>query len=1065
MDEEILTFLFTDIENSSQLWERDAQAMGAAIARHDRLMRAAFEEYGALIVHPRGDGFMAVFKSATAAVRCALVCQKAVLAEKWEQTPEPLQVRMGIHSGPAQERAGDYFGDAVNRASRVGDAGHGGQILLSEVTKALVEEDLPPEIHFSDLGVFRLRHLTQPERIFQLVGPGLPTTFPPLRFLAVSSNLPSQPTPFIGRESELATLAELLQDQNIRLVTLLGVGGMGKTRLALAAAEIQLTADSQFPDGVYFVALAPLSHGGQIGPAIADAVGYSFYADRSPHQQLLDFLRPSQMLLLLDNFEHLIGEESIDLIGDILAAAPRVKLLVTSRTQLGVRGEHLLPLGGLAVPPDPWLTVGEAADQGAEGLEQADTYSAVQLFRESARRVQSEFSLTPGNMADVIRICQLVEGMPLGIELAAAWAEIMPAAEIAAELADSLDFLEVDTLDLPKRQRSLRAVFETSWQLLNKDEQEALSKLTIFHGDFDRRAAQAVAETSPRILLALVRKSWLQRSNGERYQIHELLRQYAGEKLHEDPVAHEKCRQRHGAYFATWLGGLNQQMRGPGLQEAFAAIAADFDNIRAAWHWLVKQGEFEALIRQILPAFFRYCESRVRSYELLPLLEEARQALASDGGGEADKVLMAILMTAKGAFYRNGYPIRFEYFGQVLPAYNEAIQAAWQTATDPETQEAMGGWAIAVTYLYGRVLDKEAGIQQLSEMLARLSGSGRSWELAFGLELLASLYMLEMQDEATRQKAEQCILEALAIFEEMRDERESAYLLRERGQLSRLVHKFDEAIRDWQDAQARLWPLGEWAIAADIHWQIGDAYLQLGQPEEAFRHYQEMGQEYLSRGYRAMASTIISKESYEALRYGTLSHARRRREESLALANAANDLFREAWSTWEMGELERVAGDYPAARSWFERARELFMRFGDQTGLAFYERGLGEIALSQGHYGEAQERFQASLKEAEETGHDWAKAYALTGLGRVATFEADYEAAQLYLDEALALTWATHEQGITQVILAAMANLYAAMGDLDRAIKVGQQVINAPTAWNETKAQARAVLDGLGQAP
>lgn len=1061
MDEEILTFLFTDVENSSQLWERDAAAMHVALARHDALLRNNFEAYDVLIVHPRGDGFMAVFGTADSAVSCALACQQAVLAENWDPALGPLRVRMGMHTGPAQKRADDYYGETVNRASRLGDAGHGGQILLSEVTKALVQDDLTPEIRFVDLGVYRLRHLSQPERVFQLDAPGLPTTFPPLRFLAVSSNLPSQPTPFIGRQTELERLAELLHDQAIRLVTLLGVGGIGKTRLALAAAESQLTADGRFPEGIYFVALAPLSHDEQIVPAIADALGYSFFADRPPQQQLLNFLRPSQMLLVLDNFEHLISEESIRLVGDILAAAPRVKLLVTSRTRLGVRGEHLLPLDGLEVPPDPWPFDGEEIGRRAGELDHADAYSAVQLFRESARRVRPEFSLTPENMASVIRICQLVEGMPLGIELAAAWAEILPVAEIAAELEGSLDFLEVDTLDLPERQRSLRAVFETSWQMLEQSEREALSRLTTFQGGFDRRAAQAVAEASPRVLLALVSKSWLQRSGGERYQIHELLRQYAGEKLRADPAAEETCRQRHGAHFAAWLEQLDRQMKGPGLQEAFAAIAADFDNIRAAWHWLVEQGEFELLVRQMLPAFFRYCEARVRSFDLLPLLEEARQALAAGGDEGTDGVLMAILLTAQGAFYRNGYPIRFEYFGLVVPAFEEMIRDAWQTATDPEAQEAMGVWAIVAIYVYGRVLEPELAIPHLSQIIPRFSGTARPWELAFGLGLLASLYMLDMRDEPTRQEAERCILEALAIFEELGDERESAYLLRELGQLRRLEHKFGEAIHYWQDAQARLRSLGEWAIAADIHWQIGDAYLQLGQPEEAFHHYREMSQEYLTRGYRAMASGIISKESYEALRYGTLSHARRRREESLALARAANDLFREAWSTWEMGELERVAGDYQAAVSWFERARELFARFGDQTGLAFYYRGLGDTALARGDYAEAQERFRASLKEAEETGHDWAKAYALSGLGRVATLQGEYEAAQGYLDQALALARSTREQGIIHAVLASMADLHAAKGETDRAIELAEQVINDPTAWNETKALATAVLAKL----
>ena len=385
-------------------------------------------------------------------------------------------------------------------------------------------------------------------------------------------NLPAQVTPFVGREEELTELGRLLADATVRLVTVLGPGGMGKTRLGLAHAEQEL---GQFQNGVYFVALAPLSEPKQIVTAIAEATGYPFQADaRSPKQQILDFLQPKQTLLVLDNFEHLLVGAT--LVSEILQTAPKVKLLITSRERLKLSGETIFVLQGLDFPD--WETP-----------EDALTYSAVKLFVQSAKRAQPGFELLADDLHYVARICRLTQGMPLGIVLAGAWLEMLSPQEIATELSQNLDLLETDLDDVPARQRSIRTVFDYAWERLTENEQTVLMKASVFRDGFIREAAQAVTRASLRVLMSLVNKSLLQRDGEGRYQIHELLRQYAVEKLPQFETIAKDTRNQHCGYYSAFLGNHDENLKGENQQSALAALDLDIENARIAWQWAVKQ--------------------------------------------------------------------------------------------------------------------------------------------------------------------------------------------------------------------------------------------------------------------------------------------------------------------------------------------------------------------------------------------------------------------------------------------------------------------------------------------
>jgi predicted ATPase/transcriptional regulator with XRE-family HTH domain len=425
-------------------------------------------------------------------------------------------------------------------------------------------------------------------------------------------NLPVLPTPLIGRQRELDQLGRLLRDPQCRLLTLVGPGGMGKTRLAIeAAAHIQ----DEFTGGVYFVPLAPVNATRYVVPVIADAIGFAFQSASQvdPKTQIFSYLKEKQALLLLDNLEQLLVEPGIELLAELLASAPQVKLLATSRESLGLQGEWVFEIQGLPVPESEY-----------EQSRMQNT--SVELFLQRARRAYVGFDATPVDYPAIVRICQLVEGNPLGIELAAAWVRTLSCAEIAGEIERGLGFLGVSTRDIPARHRSLRAVFGHSWKLLPQEEQAVLLRLSTFRGGFQREAAQAVAGATLAILSSLVTKSIVRRSINGRYDLHELIRQFALERLAESPEEQVATQARHGSYYLTLFSLAEGRIHSAAQREALAELTAETDNFRAGWEWAVAHGEF-ALIEQTLRTFATLFDMRGWLQEGRDMLDRAVDAL------------------------------------------------------------------------------------------------------------------------------------------------------------------------------------------------------------------------------------------------------------------------------------------------------------------------------------------------------------------------------------------------------------------------------------------------------
>src|SRR5947209_293952 len=570
----VVTLLFTDVEGSTRLLHELGDDYGEALHEHRRRLRAACAGHEGIEVDTQGDAFFFAFARASHAVAAAADGQRALAGG-------PIRVRMGLHTGEPRLIEQGYVGLDVHKGARIAAVGHGGQVLLSQATRALVDTNA------RDLGVHRLKDLSTPERLYQLEIEGLRCDFPLLKTIeAGMKNLPAPRTSFVGRASELDEIDRLLGDHNCRLLTLVGPGGAGKTRLALEAAARRI---ERYAHGVHFVPLVTVASPELLAPAVAESIQFvvdGAHSGFSAQDQLLDYLSERSTLLVLDNFEHLV--DGTDLLGEVIERAPHVELLTTSRERLNIQSEWVFDVEGLGL-----------AENGNGSA------SAVHLFVERAAQVVPGFALDNVGYAQVLRICRLVDGMPLGIELAASWTSVLSCAEIADEIEGSIDFLATSMRDVPERHRSLRAAIDQSWRLLTDEQRSAFSRLSVFRGSFDRGAAVAVTGADLRLLSQLVAKSLLRRPDFGRFELHELLRQYAAEQLRLSPAEEADARERHARHYAPMHMERQTALMGPDLAVARDELRRELDNLRAAVEWTLAEDDAFAA-REVLEAFYTF---------------------------------------------------------------------------------------------------------------------------------------------------------------------------------------------------------------------------------------------------------------------------------------------------------------------------------------------------------------------------------------------------------------------------------------------------------------------------
>jgi predicted ATPase/class 3 adenylate cyclase len=745
-----LTFFFSDMEGSTRLLEALGRDYSDLLERHHRIVRDAFGRSAALEMGTEGDSFFAVFQSATDAVDAAVVIQRAIGAEEWPQAAT-LRVRIGLHTGEARIAANDYVGLDVHRAARIMAAAHGGQILISDATRALVERSLSDGIELRDLGQHRLRDLSARERLFQVVAEGLPTDFPALRSLdATPNNLPTQTSQLVGREADLSAIRGHLESTSVRLLTLIGPGGIGKTRLALQAAAEQV---DSFGDGVYFADLSAVRDPGAALQAIVRAVGVAVVAEGRLREAIVQHLHARRVLLVLDNFEQVM--QATDDVAELVARCPGIKVLVTSREALRVREEQLFPVAPLSLP-------GGLAHPTAEDVSR---YDAVRLFVERAQEARPSFLLTDENAAAVAEICARVDGLPLPIELAAASLKLFSPHELRDRLRTRLELLRGNARDLPERQRTLRSTIEWSYELLDEEERRTLQVLSVFSS----ARVQAVEEVASGLehlakvtivdtLASLIDKSLVRSvedETGQRLSMLETIRAYAAEQLDTTPELSLGARRAHAEYYAEFAQARRDGLQGRGREAAFDDLATEFGNLQTAWRYFVDAGDIGQL-NKLLDALWALHDARGWYHGAVALTNDLLEVLSTSAPGpdRAEEEITLRMSLARGLLAIRGYT------EEVEQVYRQALTISEAAGVMPKRFPVLR--SLASFYLYRGELDKTVAVGRQVLDLAE-EQHDTSLELEGSLMVGPALYFMGETE------AGQAYLErAIALFDPVR---------------------------------------------------------------------------------------------------------------------------------------------------------------------------------------------------------------------------------------------------------------------------------------------------------
>jgi predicted ATPase/class 3 adenylate cyclase len=738
-----VTLLFSDMEGSTALLGRLGERYGEALSAQRALMRAAISASGGRELGTEGDSFFVVFESAGDAVGCCVAGQRALAGHDWPGG-EAVRVRMGLHSGEPARHGDGYIGMDVHRAARIAAAAHGGQVVISDTTRQLAGTRLPGDVSLRDLGWHRLKDIEAPERIYQLVASGLPEEFPPLKSLGAPSRLPVPMTALVGREADLEQVRGALTGTGMRLVTLTGTGGVGKTRLALAAAA---SLDQDFPHGVFFVAMAAVRDAGVMWKTIADTLDVA--GDGPAEHAVTGYLADRRALLVLDNLEQLDGAAGV--VAGLLEAAPHLVVLATSRRPLHLPGEQELPVPPLQVPREA-------------GVDQAAASAAVRLFVQQAGMVRPGFAVTEGNAADIAAICARLDGLPLAIELAAARVRLLAPGALLARLGRSLD-LAAAGAGQPSRQQTLRAAIAWSYDLLPPGLAGVFRYTGVFAGgcDLDALAAVAAARPGPgagadplELAAGLLDVSLITVTDGAdgepRVGMLETIREYALERL-EQAGDLDDARRRHARYYADIAEQAHGQLYGPAHLAALDRLEAEHDNLRAALAWSLDtpaadlDGDHERAVigLRLVHALALFWDQHGHATEGRQWLEQAIELAAEDGGAPLAKVAhgLGILLLQQGEL------------DAALRLFERSL-AIWRDLGDRD-QQVRELNCLAITHHHLGDLDTARSLLEDIIAIAREIGDGYPLRVA-----LMNLGVVEME-AGNLERATQVLQEALAL--------------------------------------------------------------------------------------------------------------------------------------------------------------------------------------------------------------------------------------------------------------------------------------------------------------
>jgi predicted ATPase/class 3 adenylate cyclase len=935
-----VTFLFTDIEGSTRLWEQQPDQMHGALARHDHLAAEIIGKHDGFVVKHRGEGdsVFAVFSDPIDAVAAALDLQRAFHTEGWP-TQIPLRVRMALHTGDAILRDRDYYGAAVNRCQRLRAAAHGGQVLLSRAVCDPVKDQLPPGVGLRDLGEHRLKDCQQPERLSQLLHPELPGDFPALRSLeAFAHNLPAQLTSFIGREHDMTEVDRLLG--TTRLLTVTGSGGCGKTRLALQVAADLVEA---YAHGVWLVELAALSDPALVPQTVAAALGVRVEPGHTATATLSDYLRSRSLLLLLDNCEHLLAA-CAQLADLLLRACPKVRILATSREGLGITGETTHRVPSLSLPDRKRLPA----------VEELTGFEAVDLFVERATAAMPSFRLNQQNATSVAQVCHQLDGIPLALELVAVRVRSLPVEQIVQRLDDRFRLLAVGSRTALPRQQTLRALIDWSYDLLSEPERVLMQRLSVFMGGWTLAAAEAVAMGDGieahevlDLLTALVDKSlviYVERNGEARYRLLETIREYGLEIL-ADSGDVAAVRRQHAHVFLALAEQASAAMSAD-PKGWVARLETEHDNLRMALDWSIERGETDLALRLAgaLGEFWLLCgheeEGRRRLAQVLALADPAHRTEAR-----------ATALNAAG------------------------ILSWWQG--NNSTARAL-----------------------LEESLAIQREVGHKPGIAASLSGLGDLATFQNDHEQAKALYE----EALIIHRELGDRVREAYQLLPLGRISSRQGDYGADRRLIEQSLAIFQALGHrdglacvldsLGCTAAVQGDYGAARVLL---EESLAICRELGDQ------RKMAE-LLDRLGQVAHFGGDYPASRARYEESLAIRRELGDCRSAfAFSLQNLGRLAQAQGDWGTARTLLEESLAIERELGGRRGIATSLSSLGNAAGEQGDHRSARAAYRESVRIWRELGEKGRIIPCLEGLGVLANAQGQPERAVRLLGAAESL--------------------------------------------------------------
>jgi predicted ATPase/DNA-binding SARP family transcriptional activator len=803
--------------------------------------------------------------------------------------------------------------------------------------------------------------------------------------------LPAPATPFIGRDDELAGIAHRLQDINCRLITLLGYGGIGKTRLAIQAGE-QAYASSNFPDGVYFVSLAPLCDVYAIAPTLTAALPFMPDKPQFADELLLEALPGKRLLLIMDNFEHLL--EGADLLARILEAAPGVKMVVTSRERLNLHEEWVYELQGLAYP---------AADAAAD----IELYSAITLFVNSAKRLRPDFRLQPDDIPHISTICRLVEGMPLAIELAAGWLPVLTCEEIAQEIQTGLDFLTTSVRNVPERHRSLRAVFESAWQRLVPAEQDCLAQLSVFRGGFAYDAAAVVARANRHQLLSLVNKSLLRRSDTGQFEIHELLRQYAGEKLHALPDTQVRAvEQRHSAFYADLLVAQLPRLKNAEQVAALGAISAELDNIRTMLRHLIYQRDFARLL-SILEPLFHFYAVRTSFNDLVEAQEFAINQLNPQSENAEERLLLGCLLA---------YVARW----RVTMCHQSLIEDLVERS---------------------RVLLEQFGGQPAAALPTVLLG------------------VLKKRPGRTNPDAEKLIRAGMAQLEQQGDVWGVAYALMELGGALHMQIRYAEAREIYNRSHELFLKIGQpWGIASILELLANNLFTLGNYPaaKDCYRQMlpllEQLGMYHYSDGIQATMAwhdkLTTEDDRHEAVQQSIVQYA------------AIGDRRSVAWVRYNLGWLMLHQGHPSEATQLYQESLREFEDLGEEEGIIWSHIFLAACAVIRRDFADVETHAQHVRRLLAEMTFPWGDCGLKYVLGDAALAQNQLDTAETLYREAVKIAFDAESIMQTLRHLGGLADIFYRRGD-DKTLALLLFIQHHPTTWDDTHKRIQPLLAQL----